>query len=55
MRDHVRVQEVDPYFAMISKTQRYRELLGVLARHGIGIVDEEFFKHESGDQARASP
>lgn len=38
---------------MISKTQRYREILGVLARHGIAIVDDEFIKHEAGDQARA--
>src|SRR5215467_12952496 len=38
---------------MISKTQRYREILGVLARHGIGVVDDEFIKHEAGDKARA--
>src|SRR5215469_12947453 len=38
---------------MTSKTQRYREILGVLARHGIGIVDDEFIRHEAGDQARA--
>jgi len=38
---------------MISKTQRYREILGVLTRHGIGIVDDEFIKHEAGDRARA--
>jgi ubiquinone biosynthesis protein len=38
---------------MITKSQRYREILTVLARNGIGIVDDELVKHESGDQARA--
>ena len=38
---------------MISKKQRYREILGVLARHGIGVLDDEFIKHEAGDRARA--
>jgi len=38
---------------MISKTERYREILGVLARHGIGVVDDEFIKHKDGDQVRA--
>src|SRR5262249_49002343 len=38
---------------MISKAQRYREILGVLTRNGIGIMDDEFIKHEAGDQARA--
>jgi ubiquinone biosynthesis protein len=38
---------------MITKSQRYREILAVLARHGIAIVDDEFIKHEAGDQARA--
>lgn len=38
---------------MISKAERYREILGVLARHGIGIVDDELIKHEAGEQARA--
>jgi ubiquinone biosynthesis protein len=38
---------------MITKSQRYREILTVLARHGIGMVDDELVKHESGDQARA--
>jgi ubiquinone biosynthesis protein len=38
---------------MITKSQRYREILAVLARHGIGVADDEFIKHESGDQARA--
>jgi ubiquinone biosynthesis protein len=28
-------------------------MLAVLARQGIGVVDDEFIKHESGDQARA--
>ena len=38
---------------MISKSERYREILGVLAHHGIGVVDDEFIKHEAGDRARA--
>jgi len=38
---------------MITKGERYREVLAVLARHGIGLVDDEFIKHEAGDQARA--
>lgn len=38
---------------MITKSERYREILAVLARHGIGIVDDEFVKHKAGDQARA--
>src|SRR4051794_18607456 len=37
----------------ITKSERYREILAVLARHGIGIFDDEFIKHEAGDQARA--
>lgn len=39
--------------SVITKSERYREILAVLARHGIGIVDTEFIKHEAGDQARA--
>lgn len=38
---------------MITKSERYREILAVLARHGIGVVDDEFIKHEAGEQARA--
>ena len=38
---------------MITKGERYREILAVLARHGIGVVDDQFVKHEAGDQARA--
>jgi ubiquinone biosynthesis protein len=38
---------------MITKGERYREVLAVLARHGIGLADDEFIKHEAGDQARA--
>jgi ubiquinone biosynthesis protein len=38
---------------MMTKGQRYREILAVLARHGVGVVDDEFIKHEAGDQARA--
>jgi ubiquinone biosynthesis protein len=37
----------------ISKSERYREILSVLVRHGIGVVDDEFIKHEAGDRARA--
>jgi len=39
--------------SMITKGEHYREILTVLARHGIGLVDDEFVKHEAGDQARA--
>ncbi len=39
--------------SVITKSARYREILAVLARHGIGILDAEFIKHEAGDQARA--
>jgi ubiquinone biosynthesis protein len=38
---------------MITKRERYREILTVLARHGIGIVEDELIKHEAGDRARA--
>jgi len=38
---------------MITKNERYREILAVLARHGIGVFRDEFIKHEAGDQARA--
>jgi ubiquinone biosynthesis protein len=38
--------------SVITKSERYREILAVLARHGIGIVDDEFIKHEAGIQAR---
>jgi hypothetical protein len=39
--------------SVITKSERYREILAVLARHGIEIVDDEFIKHEAGNQARA--
>jgi hypothetical protein len=29
---------------MITKGQRYREILAILARHGIGVVDDHFIK-----------
>ena len=38
---------------MITKNERYRHILAILARHGIGLADDEFIKHEAGDQARA--
>ena len=46
-------QRASPGRKMIKKSERYREILAVLARQGIGVVDDEFIKHESGDQARA--
>lgn len=36
---------------MISKTQRYREILGAPARPGIGIFGHELIKHEAVDPA----
>jgi ubiquinone biosynthesis protein len=39
--------------AVMTKSERYGQILAVLARHGIGVVDDELFKHESGDAARA--
>src|SRR5215468_8397865 len=39
--------------AMITKGKRYREILAVVTRHGIGVFDDEFIKHEEGDRARA--
>jgi ubiquinone biosynthesis protein len=38
---------------MVTKGARYREILAVLARHGIGVIDDELIKHEAGDLARA--
>lgn len=37
---------------MITKRERYREILAVFTRHGIGVVDDQFIKHE-GDRACA--
>jgi ubiquinone biosynthesis protein len=42
-----------PNNTMISKRQRYREIVAVLTRHGIGVVGDELIKHEAGDRARA--
>jgi ubiquinone biosynthesis protein len=42
-----------PKKTAISKSERYREILAVLARHGIGVVDDRFIKHEAGNRARA--
>jgi ubiquinone biosynthesis protein len=42
-----------PNSGAITKSERYREILAVLARHGIGVVDDQFIKHEAGDRARA--
>jgi ubiquinone biosynthesis protein len=38
---------------MITKSERERQILLVLARNGIGLVDDEFMKHETADVARA--
>ena len=38
---------------MITKGERYREIVAALARHGIGVVDDQFVKHEASDHARA--
>lgn len=37
----------------ITKRQRYREIVAVLARHGFGVVDDRMVKHETKEQARA--
>jgi ubiquinone biosynthesis protein len=37
----------------ITKGERYREIVSVLARHGFGLVDDEFIKHKAADRARA--
>lgn len=42
-----------PHSAIRTRGERYRQILTVLARHGIAIVDDHFIKHEAGDQARA--
>jgi ubiquinone biosynthesis protein len=42
-----------PTTTMLTKSERYREILVVLARHGVGLVDDQLFKHEAGNQARA--
>jgi hypothetical protein len=40
---------------MKSKRERYREILAVLARHGIDVVDDELIKNEGSDRARGAP
>jgi ubiquinone biosynthesis protein len=37
----------------LTKRERYREIIAVLARHGFGIVDDRMLKHEKAGQARA--
>jgi ubiquinone biosynthesis protein len=37
----------------ITKRQRYREIVAVLARHGFGVVDDRMLKRETKEQARA--
>ena len=39
---------------MKSKRERYREILAVLVRHSIGVVDDELIKHEDGDLVHAA-
>jgi ubiquinone biosynthesis protein len=38
---------------MRTKTERYREILAVLTRHGIDVVDDEIINHVAGDRACA--
>jgi ubiquinone biosynthesis protein len=38
---------------MITKSERYREILAAFARHGIGVADDQIIKHEAGDRACA--
>jgi ubiquinone biosynthesis protein len=38
---------------MTTKSERYREILAVFTRHGIGVVDDELIKHEAGERACA--
>jgi hypothetical protein len=38
----------------ISKSERYRHILAVLARNGIGVVDDRLIKHEARDRTRAN-
>jgi ubiquinone biosynthesis protein len=37
----------------ITKRARYRQIIAVLARHGLGVVDDHMLKHETTEQARA--
>src|SRR4051794_11058266 len=38
---------------MTAKGRRYREILAVLARHGIGVANDQFVRREAGDRACA--
>jgi ubiquinone biosynthesis protein len=38
---------------MITKSKRYREILTVFTRHGIGVADDQIIKHEAGDRVCA--
>jgi ubiquinone biosynthesis protein len=38
---------------MITKSERYREILTVFARNGIGVADDQIIKHQAGDRACA--
>jgi len=38
---------------MITKSERYREILPVFTRHGIGVADDQIIQHQAGDQACA--
>jgi ubiquinone biosynthesis protein len=37
----------------MTKRQRYREIVSVLARHGFGVVNGRMLRHETKDRARA--
>lgn len=38
---------------MITKSERYGQIVGVLGRHGIGVLDDQFIRREAGDRACA--
>jgi ubiquinone biosynthesis protein len=47
-------QAVPPKFnSMITRGERYRQIVVVLARHGIGVVDDQVIMHEASDRARS--
>jgi predicted unusual protein kinase regulating ubiquinone biosynthesis (AarF/ABC1/UbiB family) len=39
---------------MITKRERYRKIVSVLTRHGIGVVKDQLIGHEAGHRARAA-
>src|SRR4051794_24710101 len=38
---------------MISKGHRYRQIVTVLARHGVGVLGDRFVRHQAGERSRA--